>query len=64
MQNNCRTIIIGIDHRADGFNKTNHIPVVRRKDLETKLEHAINTSFETRIVIDEERIRQFREQFR
>ena len=63
MQNYCRSLIIAIDHRADGFFETNNLPVLPRKDVESELENRINGGFATEIRIDTEAIARFKSQF-
>ena len=63
MQNGCRSLIISIDHRAEGFRETNHIPSLRRRDVESELEGRINSEFATEIQIDSRAVAGFKSQF-
>ena len=63
MQNYCRSVIISIDHRADGFFETNNLPVIPRRNVESELEDRINSRFATGIRIDAEAIALFKSQF-
>ena len=63
MQNYCRSVIIGIDHRADGFLETNNLPVIPRRNVELELEDRINSRFATEIRIDSGAIELFKSQF-
>ncbi len=63
LHNYCRSIVIGIDHRADGFFATNNLPVLPRRNVESELEERINSRFETDIAIDTEAIALFKSQF-
>lgn len=63
LQNCCRSIIISIDHRAEGFHKSNNLPIVKRQDISSKLDHMINSSWPTEIKIDTEAIDRFKGQF-
>ncbi|MDD6270081.1 MAG: polysaccharide pyruvyl transferase family protein [Oscillospiraceae bacterium] len=63
MQNKVRSLIISIDHRAEGFHEKNNIPIIRRNEIETDLERLINSDFETRVINDYDSINKFRSQF-
>ena len=63
LQNRCRSIIISIDHRADGFHETNNLPVLRRQEVESQLERMIHSRFATEITIDTDAIDAFKSQF-
>lgn len=63
LQHECRSIIISIDQRAEGFYKSNNIPIIRRDEIETKLELEINSEWKTDIRVDRESINQFLSQF-
>lgn len=62
LQNGCRSIIISIDHRADGFHETNHLPILKRKEI-SSLDGMINSDWSTEIKIEEEAIKTFKSQF-
>ena len=63
MQNKVRSVIISIDHRAEGFHETNNIPIIRRKNIRNHLEKLINSDFETKIINDYDAINRFKSQF-
>ncbi len=63
LQNQVRTIIVGIDHRAEGVHMTNNIPMVSRLNVETELEDRIHSSWNTEIRNNEAEIARFKEQF-
>jgi len=63
LQHCCRSIIVSIDHRAQGFYKTNHIPIIQREDIENRLETLIRSRMETNIVVEQEAIQTFKGQF-
>ena len=63
MQNFCRGLIISIDHRAEGFRKTNHLPVLRREEVPERLESLIHSDFPTDIVLNSDAIAEFKSQF-
>ena len=63
LQHFCRSLIVGIDHRADGFSEANHHPVLPRENVESELEERINSRFATDIAIDTEAIALFKSQF-
>ena len=62
LQHNCRSIIISIDHRAEGFHESNNIPILRRQDIDN-LDALINSNIITDIRIDTTAINQFLSQF-
>lgn len=63
LQNAVRSIIICIDHRVVGFHKLNHLPVIKKDEIETKLEDMINSEFSTDIIVDQDAISMFKRQF-
>lgn len=63
MQNKVRSLVISIDHRAEGFHEKNNIPIIRRKNIENNLEKIINSDFETKIINDYDAINKFKSQF-
>ena len=63
MRNGCRSLIISIDHRADGLRETNNIPALSRKDIGSQLERLINSSFTTDIHLNVDAIAKFKSQF-
>ncbi len=63
LQNNCRSIVISIDHRAEGFQKSNNLPVVKRERIGEDLERMINSDWKTEIRINEKAIKKFKGQF-
>ena len=63
LQNYCRSIIISIDHRADGFHETNNLPVLERKNIKNELENRIESNFSTQIIINSDAISEFKSQF-
>ena len=62
LQHGIRTIIISIDQRAEGIHEANHIPVLKRENIEG-LEEMIRQPFKTEIVVDREKISEFLGQF-
>lgn len=62
LQHNCRTLIISIDERANGFHETNNIPILKRSEIE-KLDAVINSEIRTNIKVNHEAIKQFLNQF-
>ena len=62
LQHAVRTIIISIDQRAEGIRRANHIPVLKREEIDG-LEEKILQPFQTEIVVDRERIDGFLGQF-
>ncbi len=63
LQHNCRSMIVSIDQRAEGFHETNNIPIIRRDDLDN-LETTINSDIVTDIKVNREAIEEFLTQFR
>lgn len=63
MHHKVRSIVIAIDHRARGFKDVNNLVICERRDIPTKLNEMINSSFETDIKIPQEEIEQFKAQF-
>lgn len=63
LQNYRRSIIISIDHRAEGFHESNNLPIVRRREISSHLDNIINSSWPTEIEIDLEAIEKFKGQF-
>lgn len=63
LQNLKRSIIISIDERAKDIDKTYHLNCIDRNMIKHELESRIDSSFETNIKIDEERIIQWKSQF-
>lgn len=62
MQNNVRSIVIEIDHRAAGFKETNNIVTIKRENIDS-LNELINSKFKTEIRIPEKEIKQWKKQF-
>lgn len=62
LQNGCRSIIISIDHRADGFHETNNLPILKRREIDS-LDGMINSNWSTEIKIDESAVKAFKSQF-
>lgn len=62
MQNNVRSIIIEIDHRAAGFRETNNIVTIKRENIDS-LKELLNSKFKTEIRIPKEEIKQWKKQF-
>lgn len=63
LNNGCRSIVIGIDHRATGFQKSNNLKVIQRTEIADQLEEMIQSEFDTEIRIDQKAIHDFKEQF-
>ncbi len=62
MQHKKRAIIVSVDHRAKNINKTNKINSIPRTEL-TQIEEKINTSFETKVFVDYDKINEWMSQF-
>lgn len=63
MQHFCRSLVISIDHRAEGFHQTNNLPILRRDAVAERLESVIHSEFPTEIRIDRDAIAEFKSQF-
>ena len=63
LQHKKRTIILKIDNRAEEMQKFCNLPCIARNDLQDLIEK-INTSFETNIIIPEDNIKKWKEQFK
>lgn len=63
LQHNCRTIVVSIDRRAEGFHEDNNLPTIDRNDIHMKLDEMINSEWETEIKINTEAIENFVNQF-
>lgn len=58
-----RSIIIAIDNRAKDMDEFNNLQCVDREDIENELEDRINSSFETKIIVDYDAIKTWKSQF-
>lgn len=63
MQHAKRSIVVSIDHRAEGFHETNNLPIITRSDIASHLENRINEDFKTEIILDQNAINKFKSQF-
>lgn len=63
LQHGCRTIVISIDRRAEGFHESNNLPIVKRSDIDEQLNERINSEWKTEIKIDQIAINDFIGQF-
>lgn len=64
MRHSKRSIIIVIDERAREINKSNNLVCLERDKIASELEPLINSSFETKIKMPLEAIKQWRAQFK
>lgn len=62
LQHNCRSLIVSIDQRAEGFFESNNIPIIRRSNIED-LDKVINSEIITDIRVDRMAIEEFLSQF-
>lgn len=62
LQNKVRTIIISIDNRAREKSRSFNLPIIERDDIDD-LDILINTSFNTKIKIPIDSIREWKDQF-
>ena len=62
LQHRKRTLILSVDNRATEIAKDTNLPVVRRDDLEA-IENWIQSSYETKVKIPQDRIELWRSQF-
>lgn len=63
MQEFKRSIILIVDNRARSIHKKNNIVAVERQEISNKLEKLINSSFKTKIELDEDAINSWKKQF-
>ena len=64
LQNGVRSLVISIDHRADGFHKSNNLPILKRANITDGLEEIINNDLRTEIYLDQKSIARFKDQFK
>lgn len=62
MRHGRRAIIIAIDERARGINKSNHLICIDKKEI-NQLPDLINSEFETKVLMDRNAIEQWKNQF-
>ena len=62
MRHGRRAIIIAIDERARGINKSNHLICIDKKEI-NQLPDLINAEFETQVLMDRNAIEQWKNQF-
>lgn len=63
MQNFVRSIIIIVDNRARDMKETYNIPAIERNEIKEKLQEMMISEYETKINIDEEKIKEWKKQF-
>ena len=63
MQHKCRSIIIAVDNRALDIREKYNINCFLRTEID-KIEKVINSEFETKVHIDEEKINAWKSQFK
>lgn len=63
MQEFHRSIIIIVDNRARSIKRDNNIVAIERDDIESELEAKINSSFSTKINLDQDAIETWKKQF-
>lgn len=63
LQNKRRTLIIGVDNRAEEKKKDFNLPVINRGNLKTELERIVLNDFKTELRIDESSILSWKSQF-
>ena len=63
MQEFKRSIILIVDNRARSIHKKNNIVAIERQEISNKLEKLINSSFKTKIELDEDAINSWKKQF-
>ena len=62
LQHNCRSLIVSIDQRAEGFYESNNIPIIRRSEIED-LDKIINSEIVADIRVNQAAIKEFLSQF-
>jgi polysaccharide pyruvyl transferase WcaK-like protein len=63
LQHRKRTMILAVDNRATEISRDINLPVIRRDEIET-IEKWIDSCYETKIDIPEEKINQWKNQFK
>lgn len=63
LQHKRRTIILSVDNRARDIKKNYNLPCIERNNID-KLDSLINSSFETKINIDIDKINKWKSQFK
>ena len=63
LQHGCRSLIIAIDNRALEIAKDTRLPIVDRKNLDTKLEQMVCEKHQTEIELPWENISIWKQQF-
>ena len=63
LQHGCRSLIIAIDNRAVEIAKDTRLPIVDRKNLDTKLEQMVCEKYQTEIELPWENISIWKQQF-
>lgn len=64
LQRGCRSLIVAIDYRATNMSKKYGLPIIERENIGLKLDHFINSSYETKLTgLDFEIIEKWKKQF-
>ena len=64
LQHKKRSIILAVDNRTNDMKETYNLPSMERREISDKLEDLINSTFETKINIDENAIAKWKGQFK
>ena len=63
LQHGRRSIILAIDNRAREIKNNNNIPCIERDDTSSSLEKMIKAKWDTRILIEDDKIERWKQQF-
>ena len=63
IQHGVWTIVIAIDQRARGFHQSNNLAICERKEIAGKLPEMIESTFETKIIVNHDAIDRWKKQF-
>ncbi|GAA2889374.1 polysaccharide pyruvyl transferase family protein [Enterococcus casseliflavus] len=63
MQHGRRSVILAIDNRAREIKKNNNIPCIERDETSSELENLLSTSWKTSIIIEDDKIEKWKQQF-
>lgn len=63
MQNFIRSIILIVDNRARDMKETYNLPSIEREEVKEKLKEMILSDYETKVNIDDEKIKEWKSQF-
>lgn len=63
LNNRRRSLIVAIDNRALEIAKDTNLPIIKREELDQQIERKINSEWKTEIILPEDNIRKWKQQF-